>query len=87
VNFEWDPDKATQNRRKHGVSFHDAASVFADRLAVTYHDPDHSLSEERFITVGNVEERPRLDCGPFRPRREYQDYQRPQHDAARAKTL
>jgi uncharacterized DUF497 family protein len=52
VNFEWDPDKATQNRRKHGVSFHDAASVFADRLAVTYHDPDHSLSEERFITVG-----------------------------------
>jgi len=35
----------------------------------------------------NVEERPRLDCGPFRPRREYQDYQRPQHDAARAKTL
>ncbi len=52
MNFEWDPDKATQNRRKHGVSFHDAASVFADRLAVTYHDPDHSLSEERFITVG-----------------------------------
>ena len=52
MNFEWDPDKATQNRRKHGVSFYDAASVFADRLAVTYHDPDHSLSEERFITVG-----------------------------------
>jgi uncharacterized DUF497 family protein len=52
VNFEWDPDKATQNHRKHRVSFHEAATVFADPLAVTYHDPDHSLSEERFITVG-----------------------------------
>jgi uncharacterized DUF497 family protein len=29
-----------------------AATVFADPLAVTYHDPDHSLSEERFMTVG-----------------------------------
>ena len=26
VNFEWDPRKATQNRRKHGVSFHEAAT-------------------------------------------------------------
>jgi uncharacterized protein len=52
VNFEWDPRKATQNRRKHGVSFHEAATVYADPLAVTYHDPDHSVSEQRFITVG-----------------------------------
>jgi len=52
VNFEWDPDKAAQNRRVHRVSFHEAATVFADPLAVTYHDPDHSISEERFITVG-----------------------------------
>ena len=52
MNFEWDPEKATRNRRKHGVSFHEAATVFADPLAVTYHDPDHSISEERFITVG-----------------------------------
>jgi uncharacterized protein len=52
VNFEWDPDKVTQNHRKHRLSFHEAATAFADPLAVTYHDPDHSLSEERFITVG-----------------------------------
>lgn len=52
MNFEWDPEKATRNRRKQGVSFHEAATVFADPLAVTYHDPDHSISEERFITVG-----------------------------------
>jgi len=52
VNFEWDPGKARQNRRKHRVSFQEAATVFGDPLAVTYSDPDHSLSEQRFITVG-----------------------------------
>lgn len=52
MNFEWDPDKAAQNRRKHGVSFHEAATVFGDQLAMTYHDPDHSITEHRCITVG-----------------------------------
>jgi uncharacterized DUF497 family protein len=52
VNFEWDLDKAAQNRRKHGVSFHEAATVFGDPLAMTYYDPDHSTTEQRFITVG-----------------------------------
>jgi uncharacterized DUF497 family protein len=51
VNFEWDPAKARQNRRKHRVSFQEAATVFGDPLAVTYPDPDHSVSEQRFITV------------------------------------
>jgi len=52
VNLEWDPAKAGQNRRKHRVSFQEAATVFGDPLAVTYPDPDHSVSEQRFITVG-----------------------------------
>jgi uncharacterized DUF497 family protein len=52
VNFAWEPDKAARNRCNHRVSFHEAATVFGDPLAVTYHDPDHSVSEERFITVG-----------------------------------
>jgi uncharacterized protein len=52
VNFEWDTQKAALNLRKHGVSFEDAASVFADPLSVTYYDPDHSEAESRFITVG-----------------------------------
>ena len=52
MNFEWDPDKAKQNRRKHRVSFHEAATVFGDPFSVTYPDPDHSASEQRFITVG-----------------------------------
>ncbi len=50
--FEWDPFKAKQNRRRHRVSFEEAATVFGDPLAVTYHDPDHSVSEQRWITVG-----------------------------------
>jgi uncharacterized DUF497 family protein len=52
VNFEWDPVKARQNRRKHRVLFQEAATVFGDPLAVTYPDPDHSASEQRFITIG-----------------------------------
>jgi uncharacterized protein len=52
VNFEWDPAKARKNWRKHRVSFHEAATVFGDALAVTYDDPDHSDSEERFVTMG-----------------------------------
>jgi uncharacterized DUF497 family protein len=52
VNFEWDPGKDSQNRRKHRVSFQVAATIFGDPLATTYHDPDHSAAEQRFITVG-----------------------------------
>jgi uncharacterized DUF497 family protein len=52
VNFEWDPRKAAQNLRKHGVSFQEAATVFGDPLALTFDDPDHSITEQRYITVG-----------------------------------
>lgn len=52
MNFEWDPRKAAQNLRKHGVSFQEAATIFGDPLSVTYQDPDHSTAEQRFITVG-----------------------------------
>ena len=38
--------------RKHGISFHETATVFGDPLAVTYDDPDHSVTERRFLTVG-----------------------------------
>jgi hypothetical protein len=52
VYFEWDPAKALRNRRGHRVSFEEAATVFGDPLALTYPDPDHSISEQRFMTVG-----------------------------------
>ena len=52
MDFEWDTHKADTNKKKHGVSFQEAASVFADGLSVTYHDPDHSVTERRHITIG-----------------------------------
>ncbi len=52
MRFEWDPEKAAVNLRKHGVAFQEAASVFGDPLAITFLDPDHSEDEERQLTFG-----------------------------------
>ena len=52
MNFEWDADKADANLEKHQVSFHDAATVFADPLSTTFPDSDHSVGERRFLTIG-----------------------------------
>ncbi len=54
LTFEWDSKKAQSNFRKHGVSFEEAATTFADPLSLTIHDPDHSSArEERFVSVGH----------------------------------
>jgi uncharacterized DUF497 family protein len=55
LNFEWATAKAASNRRKHGVTFEEATTVFADRRSRTILDPDHSFEEDRFITVGRSE--------------------------------
>jgi uncharacterized DUF497 family protein len=52
VEFEWDPEKADENRKKHGVEFVEATTVFADALSITVPDPDHSQTENRLIIVG-----------------------------------
>ena len=52
IEFEWDPEKEKENDRKHRVSFHEAATVFGDSLSWTFPDPDHSLKEEWFLTIG-----------------------------------
>lgn len=52
MEFEWDSRKAAGNVRKHGVTFDEAATVFLDELAVSGSDPDHSVSESRYITFG-----------------------------------
>ena len=51
-NFEWNPNKARINIRKHNVSFEDAATVFRDPAALTIFDPDHSEAEDRWLTIG-----------------------------------
>jgi uncharacterized DUF497 family protein len=48
--FQWDPDKAQENLRKHGVAFADAVGAFEDPRALTRDDP--RPSEERFLTLG-----------------------------------
>ena len=52
--FEWDPEKAEINKRKHGVSFEEAATAFGDALSITVPDPDHSVGEHRFIFIGRT---------------------------------
>ena len=52
MQFEWDPKKAVDNAAKHGVSFGEASTVFGDPLALTIDDPEHSVGEYRFITIG-----------------------------------
>jgi hypothetical protein len=51
--FEWDRQKGAANRRKHGVSFEEAVTVFQDPLARIHADPDHSASERRQIIIGH----------------------------------
>ncbi len=51
VSFEWDPEKAAVNARKHGVRFAEAVGVFDDDYAITIRD-NTSTGEERFVTIG-----------------------------------
>ena len=52
LRFEWDPKKALENKRKHGVSFDEAETVFVDDFAILIDDPDHSDKEDRFLLLG-----------------------------------
>ncbi|OGW67091.1 MAG: hypothetical protein A3H49_00600 [Nitrospirae bacterium RIFCSPLOWO2_02_FULL_62_14] len=50
--FEWDEQKARQNKKKHAVSFEEASTVFGDPLSITIDDPLHSHDENRYVTIG-----------------------------------
>lgn len=52
IEFEWDPEKANANEKKHGVSFFEACEVFEDAHSSTVRDPDHSLDEDRYLIFG-----------------------------------
>ncbi len=55
MEFEWNPEKAIINRRKHGISFQSATTVFNDSLSITFPDPDHSMGENRYVIIGMSE--------------------------------
>ncbi len=87
MEFEWEPEKAARNLAKHGVSFHEAGTVFGDPLAITFSDPDHSAEEDRFLTSGHSSEGHLLvvshtDRGEFT-----RIIERPPRDAQREETL
>jgi uncharacterized protein len=88
LKFEWDASKANTNRKKHGVSFEEASTVFGDPLSRTIHDPVHSDEEDRFVTVGESErgrllvvsftdrdDRIRIISARLATRRERKDYE------------
>lgn len=52
MEFEWDPNKDQGNQEKHGISFEEAATAFDDELQITIPDPDHSIGEFRYLTMG-----------------------------------
>ncbi|MFZ5500520.1 MAG: BrnT family toxin [Candidatus Micrarchaeota archaeon] len=52
ISFSWDATKARDNIQKHGVSFEEATTVFLDENARLMHDPDHSVTEDRFVLLG-----------------------------------
>lgn len=54
LRFEWNDAKASSNRRKHGIAFPLAATVFLDPLMVSIPDHDHSTDEERWLTLGQT---------------------------------
>ena len=67
IQFEWDQNKNKINKRKHGVSFEEARSIFFDEKAIQFDDPDHSESENRFLMLGLSEHlRVLLVCHCFR---------------------
>ena len=50
MDYNWDPRKAAENLRKHGVDFADAVIALEDENALTIEDSDHD--EQRFKTLG-----------------------------------
>ena len=52
IRFGWDEDKNRANRRKRGMSFEEAQTVFLDENAIRFFDPDHSVDEDRFLMLG-----------------------------------
>ncbi|MDO4488162.1 MAG: BrnT family toxin [Eubacteriales bacterium] len=52
IKFEWDESKNQINKKKHNISFEEAATVFYDETAILFDDPEHSEIEERFLIIG-----------------------------------
>ena len=56
LQFEWDNKKANINKQKHGITFEEASTAFADVFSITIDDPLHSEDEDRLILIGQSKE-------------------------------
>lgn len=56
LSFEWDEEKNKSNKIKHGISFETAILVFNDEMRIDLYDKEHSVDEDRFVTIGSVGE-------------------------------
>lgn len=54
MSFEWDEEKNKINFEKHGIDFETAALVFGDENRLVFYDENHSIDEDRYITIGNI---------------------------------
>lgn len=52
LTFEYDPDKASSNQTIHGVSFDEAFTSILDPSAIWLYDKEHSIDEDRWISIG-----------------------------------
>jgi uncharacterized DUF497 family protein len=93
LTFEWDEEKDKSNRRKHGVSFDEAKTVFNDPRSITISDDQHSDEEDRYIDIWmssryrDVFARPADRRFVHRPATEHSDYQLPQGNQIRTQSL
>ncbi len=55
MRFEWDDNKAESNAAKHGITFEEAVTVFADPDLLFTEDTQHSQGEEREWAIGITE--------------------------------
>jgi uncharacterized DUF497 family protein len=68
LTFEWDGAKSVSNRKKHGVSFEEAVTVFEDPFGRLIADPDHSSEEDRYVLLGvSISSRLLVVCHCIRP--------------------
>ena len=58
MTFEWDKEKEKTNIKKHGIDFETASWVFNDSFRIERYDKEHSIDEDRYITIGEVCGRP-----------------------------
>lgn len=87
MEFQWDPKKAAENVKKHGVTFQEAATIFRDPLAITFPDPDHYCGREQIHYFWAFAAKTTNRCLPHRAYRQDKNHKRASHGPQGEKNL